>query len=345
MNTTFTIIGKVSPACANKADSANPGTEQKTPAEVIIDAPYTEGLMSLEPGQEITLLCWLHQAQRDILQVHPRGDKSRPMRGVFNTRSSSRPNPIGLHEVVIQKILRLADGNAIMTVLPIEKDVLDVYNDTPLIDIKTNSSQRSAFVATREQLLTEQEQAAGDLILHCHKAWERGLMSGFNGNMSVRVGDNCLITASGAVKGQLGQEDLAMVDIAGGQPIFGNKPSSELAMHLELYKAQPDALAIVHTHPPKLLALSELVTPSRLLKLPIYEAAPLRQKLEIAEAFPPGSQEVALSVAKAGCCHEAVLMQKHGLCCWGKNLKEALALSEELEHLAGIQLMLLRGGH
>lgn len=350
MDANLTIIGRVSPTCPdNLEESAAPvfGAEQKTTAEVVIDAPYTEGLMSLEPGMEVTLLCWLHQAQRDVLQVYPRGDMSRPMRGIFNTRSCSRPNPIGLHEVIIQKIIKRPDGNATMTVLPVEKDVLDVYANTPLIDIKTNSSQRAAFAASREDpLFTEdEEQAALDLILQCRKAWERGLMSGFNGNMSVKVGDNCLITATGAVKGQLGKKNLAVVNINSGQLVRGNKPSSELAMHLELYKAQPDAQAIVHTHPPKLLALSELVQSNLLLKLPIYEAAPLRERMGIAEAQPPGTNEVAMSVAKVACCNEAVLMKKHGLCCWGQSLKEPLALSEELEHLAGIQLMLMQHSH
>lgn len=336
-NNILKIIGKINPVCANKADASNAGAERKTPAEVVIEAPYTEGLMSLEPGQEVTLLSWLHQAQRDILLVYPRGDRNRPMRGVFNTRSSSRPNPVGLHEVVVQKILRLADGNAAITVLPVEGKTLDVHEDTPLIDIKTNSAQRAAFAAGRER-------EARDLILHCHKAWQRGLLSGFNGNMSVRIADACLITASGAVKGQLGKEDLALVAIADGQLISGQKPSSELAMHLEVYKAQPLAWAIVHTHPPKLLALSELVGVDQFLKLAIYEAAPLRQRLGFAPALPPGTREVALEVAEAARKYEAVLMQKHGLCCWGKNLKEALGLSEELEHLAGMQLMLPRNG-
>jgi tRNA-Thr(GGU) m(6)t(6)A37 methyltransferase TsaA len=77
-------------------------------------------------GDEIIVITWLHKAQRDILKVHPRGDETMPLAGVFATRSPDRPNPLGLHRVTVLKIAgrRLKVG-------PIE-----AIDGTPVVDIK-----------------------------------------------------------------------------------------------------------------------------------------------------------------------------------------------------------------
>lgn len=100
-------------------------------ARIEIDPQYAEAMVGLEPGMEIDLFTWLHLGRRDVMQVHPRGDKSRPMRGVFATRSPWRPNPIGLHRVTIA---------AIPSPLCIEVDKLEAIDQTPVIDIKTRPS-------------------------------------------------------------------------------------------------------------------------------------------------------------------------------------------------------------
>ena len=84
------------------------------------------GMMGIHVGDELILLTWLHLAQRDALQVHPRGDKARPLSGVFTTRSPDRPNPVGLHRV---SVLEVADGK--LRVAPLE-----AIDGTPIIDIK-----------------------------------------------------------------------------------------------------------------------------------------------------------------------------------------------------------------
>jgi tRNA-Thr(GGU) m(6)t(6)A37 methyltransferase TsaA len=84
------------------------------------------GLMGITVGDELIVLTWLHRAQRDVLQVHPRGDHSRPLRGVFATRSPDRPNPVGLHRVSVLEVtpqkLRVAP--------------LEAIDGTPIVDIK-----------------------------------------------------------------------------------------------------------------------------------------------------------------------------------------------------------------
>ena len=91
-----------------------------------------QGLVGIQVGDELIVLTWLHLARRDVLQVHPRDDLTRPLTGVFATRSSDRPNPIGLHRVSVLQI----DGQN-LKVAPIE-----AINGTPIVDIKPVLNQR-----------------------------------------------------------------------------------------------------------------------------------------------------------------------------------------------------------
>lgn len=84
------------------------------------------GLTGISAGDELIVLTWLHLAQRDVLQVHPRGDRSRPLTGVFATRSPDRPNPVGLHRVSVLEI-----GEHKLRVGPLE-----AIDGTPIVDIK-----------------------------------------------------------------------------------------------------------------------------------------------------------------------------------------------------------------
>jgi len=80
----------------------------------------------MRTGDEVIVITWLHQARRDVLKVHPRGNKSNPLTGVFSTRSPDRPNPLGLHRVRILKI----DSKG-LHIGPIE-----AIDGTPVIDMK-----------------------------------------------------------------------------------------------------------------------------------------------------------------------------------------------------------------
>ncbi|CCH47611.1 tRNA (N6-threonylcarbamoyladenosine(37)-N6)-methyltransferase TrmO [Pseudodesulfovibrio piezophilus] len=127
MNKELVIIGVVRSSIkdlstAPKMEDA-PGAVQAT---IEIDPLYAEGLDSMQAGAQLELLTWLHQAERDVLKVHPRGDKKRPLRGVFTTRSPFRPNPVGLHRVTLVSI-----KGTTLTIEPLE-----VLDGTPVIDIK-----------------------------------------------------------------------------------------------------------------------------------------------------------------------------------------------------------------
>jgi tRNA-Thr(GGU) m(6)t(6)A37 methyltransferase TsaA len=83
-------------------------------------------LQGLEPGDEVFILTWLDRAERDVLVVHPRGDTSRPIAGVFTTRSQHRPNPVGLHRVEVADV----DGERIKV------RNLEALDGTPVVDVK-----------------------------------------------------------------------------------------------------------------------------------------------------------------------------------------------------------------
>jgi tRNA-Thr(GGU) m(6)t(6)A37 methyltransferase TsaA len=85
-----------------------------------------EALHGIAVGDKIIVVTWLHRARRDVLHVHPRSDRRRPLAGVFATRSPDRPNPLGLHPVVVRKI----DRNR-LRIGPIE-----AIDGTPVVDIK-----------------------------------------------------------------------------------------------------------------------------------------------------------------------------------------------------------------
>ena len=112
-------------------------------------------------------------------------------------------------------------------------------------------------------------------------------------------------------------------------------------MHLAVYAARPRCRAIVHVHPRHLLALSLRCPPEAMLRLPLFEADVWRARLGFAPALPPGGAELAQAVGRAAAERPAVWMAGHGLCCAGEDLTGALALAEELEHLAAVQLLTL----
>ena len=184
----------------------------------------------------------------------------------------------------------------------------------------------------------------------CGKAWERGLLSGFNGNVSLRLGGRLYVTQTGAAKGYLRENEVAELEwpaVPGASVrVVCGRPSSECGMHVALYRANPEFAGIVHTHPRHLLALELVTPPEAFLRLPLFEAERLRAELGFVPALPPGSPELAEAVASAHAGKRAVWMARHGLCAAAAGdpetaLVAALAVSEELDHLACVQLLAL----
>jgi tRNA-Thr(GGU) m(6)t(6)A37 methyltransferase TsaA len=119
-------IGIIRSTIKTRAEAPKQGSEGAPDAWVEVRASVARGLDGLKTGDEIIVLTWLHKARRSTLKVHPRSDRSRPLTGVFATRSPDRPNPLGLHLVTVRRIIknRLLIG-------PIE-----AMDGTPVVDIK-----------------------------------------------------------------------------------------------------------------------------------------------------------------------------------------------------------------
>ena len=102
------------------------GDEGAPDAWLEIAPEYAPALSGLAVGDAVVLITWLHLAKREVLEVHPRGDRRNPLTGVFATRSPHRPNPLGLHRVIVREIagVRLRVG-------PIE-----TLDGTPVVDLK-----------------------------------------------------------------------------------------------------------------------------------------------------------------------------------------------------------------
>jgi tRNA-Thr(GGU) m(6)t(6)A37 methyltransferase TsaA len=119
-------IGTVESSLTDPARAPKQGFEGAPEAWVVLDPSVLPGIEGLRAGDRLIVLTWLDRADRAVLRVHPRDDPANPERGVFTTRSSDRPNPIGLHEVEIVEI----DG-ARLRVRPLES-----VDGTPVVDLK-----------------------------------------------------------------------------------------------------------------------------------------------------------------------------------------------------------------
>jgi tRNA-Thr(GGU) m(6)t(6)A37 methyltransferase TsaA len=119
-------IGKVESRLTDPADAPRQADEGAPEAWLVIDAQFADGLNGLQVGDDVIVITWLDRAERDILANHPRGDPSRPVAGVFTTRSPHRPNPLGLHQVTVASI----DGSRVLV------RSLEAVDGTPIVDIK-----------------------------------------------------------------------------------------------------------------------------------------------------------------------------------------------------------------
>lgn len=101
------------------------------PSEVVLDEKYRDGLMGLDRNALIVVIFYFDRAEGYALRLHPRGDPSRPLTGLFNTRTPHRPNPIGVTVVRLMSV----EGNRLVV------EGLDAIDGTPVLDVKPYSSE------------------------------------------------------------------------------------------------------------------------------------------------------------------------------------------------------------
>jgi tRNA-Thr(GGU) m(6)t(6)A37 methyltransferase TsaA len=120
-------IGTVRSTLSRREQAPRQGREGAPDAWLELEPAYREGARDVRAGEEILVLTWLDRADRSVLAVHPRGDESAPLTGVFSTRSPDRPNPIGIHRV---RILEITDGRRLRV------SDLEALDRTPIVDLK-----------------------------------------------------------------------------------------------------------------------------------------------------------------------------------------------------------------
>jgi tRNA-Thr(GGU) m(6)t(6)A37 methyltransferase TsaA len=123
----ITPIGVVRSTLRDLGDAPRQAYEGAPGATLEVDAEFAPALHGVSPGMELIVVTWLHEADRTALQVHPRDDERNPLTGVFATRSSDRPNPIGLHRVTVLGIDPPSS---------VQVDALEAIDGTPILDLK-----------------------------------------------------------------------------------------------------------------------------------------------------------------------------------------------------------------
>ena len=119
-------IGWVESPLVDRDSAPRQGDEGAPDAWIVFNDDVREAIADLEVGSDVIVLTWLDRADRGVLATRPRGDASRPLTGVFSTRSPDRPNPIGLHRVQIAAI----DGARVKV------RNLEAIDGTPIVDLK-----------------------------------------------------------------------------------------------------------------------------------------------------------------------------------------------------------------
>ncbi|MCD2189026.1 tRNA (N6-threonylcarbamoyladenosine(37)-N6)-methyltransferase TrmO [Actinomycetospora soli] len=120
-------IGHVSSSLTDRDAAPKQADEGAPDAWLVLDEAVAEAAADVVAGDELVVVTWLHEADRDVLVVHPRSDPTRPPTGVFSTRSPARPNPLGLHTV---RVLETAGPTRIHV------DALEAVDGTPVVDVK-----------------------------------------------------------------------------------------------------------------------------------------------------------------------------------------------------------------
>lgn len=170
-----------------------------------------------------------------------------------------------------------------------------------------------------------------EVCAHLHA---RGLLAAADGNVSVRLpDDSVLLTPAGVNKARLAPGTLARVALDGG--ILEGRPSTERAMHLAIYRACPQARAVVHAHPPTAIAwtlarpeLTELPTDS------LPELLLAAGRVPIVPYTRPGTEEMGQALLPFLPAHRLLLLSRHGAVAWGESLEEAVNGIERVEHSA-----------
>jgi L-fuculose-phosphate aldolase len=193
------------------------------------------------------------------------------------------------------------------------------------LSLKAHSGAGTAKAGCKwEALLASPEAEAlkAEIIRIGLKLWQRQYVDGNGGNISCRLGEDAVLcTPTLCSKGDLTPDDFCLVDFSGNQLAGGRPRTSEILMHLEIYKAAPAAKAVVHCHPPHATAyaITGVVPPTCII--PEFEV--LVGKVAVAPYETPGTQKFAETVLPFVKDHNTILLSNHGVVCWADTVTHA----------------------
>jgi L-fuculose-phosphate aldolase len=172
---------------------------------------------------------------------------------------------------------------------------------------------------------------------------DRGYVASTDGNISVRLGpDRILMTPTSMSKAMMNPDDLVIIDLEGQRVSGLRKPSSELGMHLLIYRLRPDINAVCHAHPPTATGYAAAGIP---LDKPILcELVIGLGSIPVARYGTPGTSEWGASIEPYVQGHDAILMANHGVVTYGPDLLTSFLRMETTEHFAQVSLVTERLG-
>jgi L-fuculose-phosphate aldolase len=183
-----------------------------------------------------------------------------------------------------------------------------------------------------------EEQIRAEIVEVGRRLYARAYVASNDGNISVRLDETRLITTPKSVsKGFMTPDMMVIVDYAGKKLAGDRDPSSELPMHLEIYRSRPDVNAVVHAHPP--LATGFAVAGIPLTRAVLAEVVTTLGSIPIAEYGTPSTSELPEAVRKYIKAHDGLLLANHGAVTCCRTLMSAYYKMETIEHFAKISLV------
>jgi L-fuculose-phosphate aldolase len=168
--------------------------------------------------------------------------------------------------------------------------------------------------------------------------YQKGWVAANDGNISVRLSENrILCTCTGISKGMMTTEDLIICDPAGNRLEGSRERTTEIAMHLAIYRARPDVFSVVHAHPPVATGFAVAGRPLNLALLP--EVIISLGCVPLAEYGTPGTSALSEGMLPYVAKYDAILLSNHGLVCYGEDVYKAFFKMETVEHFARITLV------
>ena len=183
-----------------------------------------------------------------------------------------------------------------------------------------------------------EEQIRADIVEAGRRLYSRAYVASNDGNISARLDDRRLITTpKGVSKGFMTPDMMVIVDLEGNRVGGEREPSTELPMHLEVYRNRPDAGAVVHAHPP--VATGFAVAGIPLTRAVLAEVITTLGSIPIAAYGTPSTSELPEAVRKYIKAHDGMLLANHGAVTCGKDVMAAYYKMETIEHFANISLV------